>query len=350
MALEWYEGFEWLEATSTQHNAKTLPRFYDNSNSTFNGAYTAGRLVGAGYLCSTSPTARTAVRTRTLNSAATWTFGTAIRATSPTVNEDLAILRSGSTIRIRCKFVTPTTGWCLQFFDSANAAIGSTKIDNLTAGTWYYFEFQTLLNGASSTLEAKINEVVQYTGITYNAGGSTADNVEYGGRATSLTYDDLYIVNNANGGATSYLGDCVIQGSLPTGVGTYSNWTPFGAAANWDCVNDRPDPDDDSTYVTTNANNVKDLYDFASLPGDVIVDGQTIFGVMLRAEVKLLSAGSRNLALLNKALSVEHQGATKAITSTSYDGITQIWEKADGATSWDRTNFNGAEFGMITLA
>ena len=55
--------------------------------------------------------------------------------------------------------------------------------------------------------------------------------------------------------------DCRKLTKLPSGAGVYTQWTPNGAANNWQCV-DESSPDSDTTYVSSNGNN----YDSYSMP------------------------------------------------------------------------------------
>jgi hypothetical protein len=71
--------------------------------------------------------------------------------------------------------------------------------------------------------------------------------------AISVRFDDFHAHDPGGAAPNSILGEGTrIYTKLPTGAGALTNWTPNGAVANWQCVDDNP-PDDDTTYVSAAA-------------------------------------------------------------------------------------------------
>lgn len=89
---------------------------------------------------------------------------------------------------------------------------------------------------------------------TIQTANAYANQVQIGyvsGTGTAIYCDYIRIWDNTGSFQNAPVThDCLKFTSLPSGPGDLTNWTPNGAVANWQCVNENP-PDGDTTYVSS---------------------------------------------------------------------------------------------------
>ena len=103
--------------------------------------------------------------------------------------------------------------------------------------------------------------------------------------------DDMYVLNNTGSFNTDFLGECRIQTQYPTANGSSTTFMPFGAGTNYQCVDDNPVADDDTTYVKSAV--VGDIDDYVM--GTLALTG-TIYGVQVNTVQRKDDVGSRTIA------------------------------------------------------
>jgi len=133
-----------------------------------------------------------------------------------------------------------------------------TPTGTIGAGQWHYYEIAITISATVGTAALYLDGslLLNLTGLDTITGAGEPANVGYlqlGGE-TTVYYDDLY----ALGGTLSPLGSTRIITKMPAGVGDLTGWTPNGASANWQCVDEIP-PDGDTTYVSASSS-VTDSY------------------------------------------------------------------------------------------
>jgi hypothetical protein len=171
-----------------------------------------------------------------------------------------------------------------QVVTSANALV--------SAGTWYYFEFD--MNFASLALVVRLNGLEVISG-TYEfpqfAAGNVANQVAIGfGYGSESYFDDFYCLDP--GDATDYwpdtfLGDVTVGSVLMSANGRVNNFIPSpDSNANWENIDEVP-PDDDTTFNSSNVVNNVDTYrlESTSVP--------SVLGVCVVADMRKDNIGSR---------------------------------------------------------
>lgn len=190
----------------------------------------------------------------------------------------------------------------------------------IKASAYQAFEFVVSI-GASGSFTAWVNglEVLAATGInTQSTGDAFANQVGLGDLGNGLnqtTNADDFRIWDATGTTQNVALGVTLQDSrlitkLPSAAGAYSQLTPNGASANWQCVDDNP-PDGDTTYVSGSTAGLMDAYDVPSA-------GFTAAPVMVaaRAYARKDDAGTRQLAVGVDSSGHTSVGPTYALGST----------------------------------
>jgi len=143
--------------------------------------------------------------------------------------------------------------------------------------------------------------------------------------------------------------------ALPDGAGTYSQWTPT-AGANYENVDDDPiPPDDDSSIVWTDTNNLVDTYTFSAISG--LAPMTTISGALVQVYVRMYGEdGFGRLSTLAKIGGNELESDVRWVRPErlpSQDSDDKWWtvitgwfDDKPGGGEWTLADFNSAEFGF----
>jgi hypothetical protein len=131
---------------------------------------------------------------------------------------------------------------------------------------WYGIEVEVTVSSTAGVVNVWVNgtQVMAVTGICTQASANAyANQVAIGDAFTegvNLYADDFRVWDNTGSTQSAPLGtDSRIVTKMPSGAGQFTQWTPNGAAANWQCVDDNP-PDDDTTYVSGATASLLDAY------------------------------------------------------------------------------------------
>lgn len=131
----------------------------------------------------------------------------------------------------------------------------------MSASEWYYFEMQFEVTAASpphALASARVNGVEILTWdatLTGGPAGMKFNGIQLvgPGGGSNAIFDDLYVTDG------EFLGDVRIGVLYPNAAGDSAAWTPSGAGANWEQVEEHP-ADDDTSYVSAATVGLKDLY------------------------------------------------------------------------------------------
>lgn len=229
----------------------------------------------------------------------------------------------------------------------------------LSSATWMYVEFKWVIHATTGSFAARVNGV---TVLTFSGNTRTNDAANLGVWNTvrllgvqsvaspapllTLRMCDLYLADLATSTAddvSDFLGDGIIETIMPNGVGASSGWTPTGAAANWDATNDRPAPDDDTTYVRATAIGTTDLYQFEDIPTSSLVKGIHV-NLLARKE----DVGSSSIRPLLRQGSTDYAATTQGVASTAYDRyVTQAWDLNPATNAkFTAAEINAGQFGV----
>lgn len=234
------------------------------------------------------------------------------------------------------------------------STLSTSSASVITAtNNYFYLEFQITFNSATGALVLHSNGVnvplSASSGLnTAPSGNNFFQTFQIGGcmpsisysTATTYEYDDLYMLTTTGGTNTSFLGDVRIACVFPNGAGSSTQFTPNGAATNWQCVNETSE-DGDTTYVSSATAGQKDLYTKQATPATT----GPIFGVQFCSVARKDDAGARSIANTWLSGATAQDGATKALNQT-YGWFLDMTE-SDPATgvAWTKTGFDAAQQG-----
>lgn len=147
-----------------------------------------------------------------------------------------------------------------------NIVLGGTGPGVIAPNRWFGVEIE-ITHAASGSVTVWVNgvEVLALTGVATNfSGNSYAGQVRL---AESLNvgayFDDYRVWDNTGSTQNAPIGtglqDSRIITKMPSGAGALTQFTPNGASANWQCVDDNP-PDGDTTYVSGSTASLEDAY------------------------------------------------------------------------------------------
>jgi hypothetical protein len=141
--------------------------------------------------------------------------------------------------------------------------LGTSNPSILQGNLYYGIECFFTISTTVGVVQVWVNgvEVLSLSGLNTQQSNPYATAVQIcDGGNTGCYVDDFRIWDNTGSYENAALGtDSRIVTKLPNGAGATTQWTPNGASANWQCVDDNP-PDGDSTYVSSSTVNNVDEY------------------------------------------------------------------------------------------
>lgn len=167
--------------------------------------------------------------------------------------------------------------------------------------------------------------------------GGTNSNFGYG----SYTYIDDFYVDGDIASVTEAPPPDRFLFSLPNGAGASSQWTPTGAASNYQCV-DEAVPNDDTDYVKATDAGLLDLYAMAdiALPTDY-----GVVSVIPIALAKTMAPGPTLKFVAADGVSANLESAEKT-PGTSYAYAWESMPLAPDGGIWTEAKINAAQFGV----
>lgn len=350
MALKLIEGYD---------NMSTVAKFaakgwsLSHASATGSEAMTAGRINGQAFRATTGTTSNINSFFKSLPAALTTLYvGFAHRfSTTPsgTTSRRMFALRNGATLTVQ---INITATGLIQVLNSSGTqvAIGTTT---LITNTWYFIEAKVFVNGASSTVEVKLNGVAEIASTVGNFGSSGIDSVgplvESNGTGSNHDYDDIYVLDTSGSDNTTFLGDVHVETIYPFADGADDGQfvpdTGTNAAAR---VNEKTGtfPDDDTSYIASSTVGHKQTFDMDTL---AVLSG-SVFGVQTNLHSRKDDAATRQIAPVVRQGGSDFDGTSVAL-STSYIDSTQIYENdPSDSADWTIGKVNSAEFGVKVIA
>lgn len=216
---------------------------------------------------------------------------------------------------------------------------------------WNYFELGGLLTNTSggyvtvrlNTVQviSVVSTITQPTGLPLNSYmvGFGEDAVS-GTTTTNVLWDDMYINDTSGPDNNSWLGNTRVQGLVPDGAGASTQWTPFGAATNWEAASN---PDiNDTKYVFDGTPTHHDLYTITPL-----VNTPQVFGVQVTGFYRQDDATQRSVANTIQSNSVDAEGG-EFFTPANYAASTDMWEQdPDTDDPWLYPAVNNLQIGPL---
>lgn len=230
-----------------------------------------------------------------------------------------------------------------------NGTILATSTSAVNQNIWNFVELYAKIDNTSGCAVLRVNGETwaSASGVdTQYANGPYANDILFEHQAAnlkSLYVDDVYVVDPLAGSVNNtFLGDVTVEALFPSGIGTYSQWSPSPAGDNYANVDEYPH-DSDTTYVSASVSGTRDTYQFQ----DLSVASASIFGVALWPILKKDLSGSiavRGVAYLSGSLRSTGSAAVNAETY-DYRGLILQRDEAPGG-AWDVSKVNAAEFGL----
>jgi hypothetical protein len=256
-------------------------------------------------------------------------------------NPFLGILDSGSYQWQLC--ITPSGA--LSVLNGGGATQVTSGVGLISTGAWYGIEIEVTISSSAGTAQVWVNgaQVINASGLnTQRTGNAYGQQVGLGdindNGLVNLQADDLRVWDNTGTTQNAPLGtDSRLLQSLPDGAGAFSQFTPNGAAANWQCVDDNP-PDGDTTYVSGSSSGLQDAYDMPS-------PGMTVAPVMVvaRSYVRKDDSATRSLEIGVYSGGTAGTGGS-VVVGSSYQFIDAcIPLNPDGNVAWTAAAANAAQ-------
>lgn len=147
-----------------------------------------------------------------------------------------------------------------------NGALGTKLATSapgvIVANAYYFIDFEAVINASGSInvwlgAPAGGGALISASGVvTQTTGNAYANQVAIGfisnsAGVSAMRFDDFHAHDASGSAPNAVLGEGTrIYTKMPNGAGYATTFTPNGASANWQCVDDVP-PDGDTTYVST---------------------------------------------------------------------------------------------------
>ena len=250
---------------------------------------------------------------------------------------------NGSSDHIRVSRNT-STGQLEVLRSSTVLATGTTP---LSAGTWYYIEFQGTIADSGGTIKVRLNGAstneIDFTGDTRNGGtNTTIDAVRIRNISSTNRFDNFYLLNSTGTTNTTFLGAMRIHTLVPNGNGASLQFTGSDGnqADNYQLVDELPFSASD--YVASSVSGQRDTYLFdnltagfhqvAALQSNVVAQKNTAGAVLLKSALR--SSGT------------VYYGASRSL-GTSSQTYSDIFETSPATSlGWTSAEINNLEGGM----
>jgi hypothetical protein len=214
-----------------------------------------------------------------------------------------------------------TSAGALQLL-SGGTVQATTPPGVMSTNAWYGIEAEVTIANGTGTAAIWLNgiQVINASGLYtqyYGSSGPYANQVAIGdvyGNGIAPMFDDFRVWDNTgtyqNVAAGALNQDTQLVTELAAGAGAFTQFSPNGAAANWQCVDDNP-PDGDTTYVSGATVGLQDAYAMQN-PGLAAAP----LMVLARSYARKDDSNPRQLAVGVSSVGVSSVGPTVTLGST----------------------------------
>lgn len=220
----------------------------------------------------------------------------------------------------------------------------ATSAVPVVVGAWLFLQFRVLINDVAGQADLWVNgvNVLSFAGNTRQTANNYVNGWRWGyAQGTPAShFDNVVIYNEAGAAPNARTPETRVYFSLPSAPGPVTQFTPNGAATNWECVDENP-PDDNTTYVSAAAAGLTDVYD---IPANAIPAGADVYGVMARALARKDDAGANELDVLLRSGGTNYPSGSPVALSSSFVYQWQTWTEnpATPGTPWTPGGANAA--------
>jgi hypothetical protein len=273
----------------------------------------------------------------------TWVLGGAFRLNNPTAGiTTLFNLYDAGTVQLDV-VVNTTASMSVR---RGGTVLATTGVDAFPTNAFAYVELKATIDPTAGAYDLHVNgvSVLSATGVNTRASANSyANRIAVGSLFNLqpvLDMDDLYIFDGTGATNNNFAGDCRVECLFPTANDAVA-WTPVGAAANWDCVND-PNPDNDATYVTSSTPGQVDTY----VLSDLVTTAGFVKCVQVVSYARKDDAGTRQIRNTIKPTGTRYNGTTVSL-NTGYQFQTDGWEvNPDTSATWTIAEVNALKAGV----
>jgi hypothetical protein len=343
--------FEWITGEDRVHNAVVMIEGFDFESPTSMAAgrwSSAANLMVAGRFDGQAAVVAGANCTRSLPGTYTELyvgFAFQVRAANFGGATPGLVLSNGATKILSVGLNGAAGPGKFTIYNAAGAAI-ATGTTNVLVNTWYHVELHVLINGASSSVELRVNGVAgEIAATTVNLGATGINTLailsDAGGR--QWAFDDIFVLDTTGAApSNTWLGDVRVQTIRPTSDGAHADFATSTGLAHWSLV-DETTPNDDTDYVLDSTPGHIDTYGFSDIDG-----GATVFAVQVNFYARKDDAAARQIAPVVRHAGTDNVGATVTLGST-YQQYQQLYSQDPTGTDWTPTSVNADEFGVKTI-
>ena len=227
----------------------------------------------------------------------------------------------------------------------------ATSVVTLPLNDWAYIEFKVKLDTSAGSYELRINGTTELTGSGLDTSFSNlndADVVKFAGNSNHR-FDDIYILDTADGVDKDFLGPRVVEGLLPFAEGDTLQWTPSTASTHYVLVDDPADTFDVTDYNESATVGQQDLYvmnALSKITGD-------INAVSINCMVGLDGVGTRTYRTFYRNKDdAEGDGPTFTVDSTLPLNQLHIMEQDPSGTPdrWTLDDILAGQFGVEVVS
>lgn len=268
---------------------------------------------------------------------------------------DYSVLSAGNGMFTFREGESTTGTWHLTLYSDANGVLEVRRGSATTLGRtanfvfpntgWFYVEMKVVIHDSAGTVEVRVdnNVVLNLTGQdTRNAGtDGLIDTVGIGGRFTSWTVRDIYILNGLGSTLNDFLGPQVMQSRVVDGAGDSTQWTP-NTGSNFQAV-DETNPDDDTTYVESDVAAERDSYTVTDFTIPDTINAVQSFCIPRYLDAPL------DVATYLRRSSTNADGTAETPAGGYGSRGFEVWETDPiAAAAWTLTNLNGTQVGIVS--
>lgn len=252
------------------------------------------------------------------------------------------VLRGGGNTlaEVYWNYATGSVVLAINGTDQAAVSVGEAGVSS--QDTWTHVGL-CYVSGASGTCTFYVNgiAVLTYTG---NLTGSVTEAYCGGAKGSNgwnqyAYFDDIYFDGDISTDSAPPADRFLF--SLADGAGSANNWTPTGASANYDCVNDAV-PNDDTDYVIAASAGLRDLYTTANI---TVPTNYVIRAVIPVALAKATSSGPTLKLVASDGVNADLVSAAKT-PGNQYGYVWEYMPLAPDGESWTESKVNAAQFGL----
>lgn len=209
----------------------------------------------------------------------------------------------------------------LVLYRQNSVEIGRSAPGQITAGGWFHYECKFVPNGATSSIELRINEVTVYSNNSFPIGnvsgpGNTATStasVEFQLANVVWSYlDDFFAWDSSTSYNNTFLGDKRVATMFPNGDTVAAAWTPNAGVTGYTQISETA-IDGDTTYVSTATVGAISEFDFEPMPTAAVA----LSAVQIYTAARKTDTGTCNIGTDIVSGATSSAGATQVCT-TSY--------------------------------